>query len=53
MVRIKLARKATVALRTTAIAALKRGEELRLQRRRREVDARNRYKKACRVEGER
>ncbi|CAN0106041.1 unnamed protein product, partial [Pylaiella littoralis] len=51
MVRIKLARKATVALRITAIAALKRGEELRLQRRRREVDARNRYKKACKVEG--
>ncbi|CAM9106650.1 unnamed protein product, partial [Hapterophycus canaliculatus] len=53
IVRVKLARRKMGARRSAARAACKRGEELRFQRRRREIDAKRRYKEACRGEGRR
>jgi len=53
IVRRNLAYKAAAERRLTALASLKRGEELRRQRRHREADARKRYRAACRSEGER
>eukprot|EP00752_Nemacystus_decipiens_P006009 g5427.t1 len=51
--RRKLACKAVIERRSVALTALKRAEELRRQRRRREADARKKYKEACRAEGKR
>ncbi|CAM9535914.1 unnamed protein product [Ectocarpus sp. 6 AP-2014] len=51
--RIKRARRVIARRRSIALEALKMGEQLRLQRRRREADARQRYKEACREEGKR
>ncbi|CAM9730754.1 unnamed protein product [Scytosiphon promiscuus] len=53
MVRMKLARKAMGARRLAALAAYKKGEGLRFQRRRREAEAKRRYKEVCRGEGKR
>eukprot|EP00903_Cladosiphon_okamuranus_P017897 g16470.t1 len=53
VVRRKLAFKAAIERRSVALAALKRAEGLRRIRRRREADAGNRYKEACRAEGKR
>ncbi|CAM9366496.1 unnamed protein product [Ectocarpus fasciculatus] len=51
--RIKRAGRVIARRRSIALEALKMGAQLRLQRRRREADARKRYKEACREEGKR